>query len=119
MIPQRSLRVAELLKRELSNIILQDLQNPKLGFVSITKVIVAKDLKHANVWVSVMGDDTVKQTSLDALTHAQNHIKELLARRVKLRYLPTLLFRLDTSIEYNAHIGDIINRLKKEEGWDK
>lgn len=118
MIPQRTARVGELLKREISNIIQQDLQNPRLGFVTVTKVIVTKDLKLANVWLSVMGNDTVKQTSIDILTHAQSRIKELLAGRVKLRYLPALQFHLDTSIEYNVHINEIISRLRKEEGWD-
>lgn len=118
MIPQRTERVGELLKRELSNIIQQDLQNPKLGFATITKVTVTKDLKVANIWISVMGNDIEKQTSINILVHAQNRIKELLAGRVNLRYLPILQFHLDTSIEYDVHINEIISRLRKEEGWD-
>lgn len=117
MKPQRTSRVAELLKREISNIIQQDLQDPRLGFVTVTKVTVTKDLKQADIWISVMGDDTVKHSSIEALTHAQNRIKELLAGRIKLRFLPSLQFHLDTSIEYNAHISEIISRLREEEGW--
>lgn len=119
MIPQRSVRVSELIKRELSNIIQQELQNPHLGFVSVTRVNVTKDLKHANIWISVLGDDKAKETSMNVITHAQNRIKELLAGRIKLRYMPALRFQLDTSLEYNAHISGIISRLREEEGWDK
>lgn len=118
MIPQRTARVAELLKRQISNIVQQDLQNPRIGFVTVTRVTVTRDLKQANIWISVMGDDTVKHTSMEILKHAQNRIKELLAGRVKLRYLPSLQFHLDTSIEYNAHISDVISRLREEENWD-
>lgn len=118
MIPQRTVRVGELLKREISNIIQQDLQDPRLGFVTVTRVTVTKDLQQANIWISVMGDDTAKHTSMGILTHAQNRIKELLIGRVKLRYIPSIQFHLDTSIEYNAHISDLIARLRKEEGWE-
>lgn len=118
MIPQRTERVGELLKREISNIVQQDLQDPRLGFVTITKVTVTKDLKQANIFISIMGNDAVKHTTMDILTHAQNRIKELLVGRIRLRFLPALQFILDTSIEYDAHINEIISRLRKEEGWD-
>lgn len=119
MIPKRTARVGELIKRQLSDIIQKELQDPRLGFVTVTKVTLTKDLKQADVWVSVMGDDSVKHTSMEILTHAQNRIKELLSERVKLRYLPNLQFHLDTSIEYNTHIDEIISRLREEEGWEK
>lgn len=119
MIPQRTARVGELLKREISNIIQRDLQDPRLGFVTVTRVSVTKDLKQTDIWISVMGDHTVKHTSLDTLNHARNRIKELLSGRVTLRFLPGLRFHLDTSIEYNAHISEVIERLRKEEKWDK
>lgn len=118
MIPQRTARVGELLKREISNIIQKDLQDPKLGFVTVTKVDITKDLKHADIWISIMGNDAVKHTSLEILRHAENRVKELLANRVKLRYLPSLKFRLDITIEHNAHISDILSRLRREEGWN-
>lgn len=118
MIPQRTARVGELIKRQISDIIQKELQDPGLGFVTVTKVTLTKDLKQANVWISIMGDDATKHTSMEILTHAQNRIKELLSGRVKLRYLPNLQFHLDTSIEYNAHIDEIISRLREEEGWD-
>lgn len=118
MIPQRTARVAELIKRQVSNIIQQDLQDPRLGFVTVTKVSVTKDLKQADIWCSVMGDDTAKQKSIQTLTHAQKYIRELLGGKIKLRYLPALHFHLDASIEYNAHINEILSRLRKEEKWE-
>lgn len=119
MIPERNKRVAELLKRELSHIIQQELHNVSLGLASVTKVTITKDLKHANVWISILGDDPVKEKTINIITQEQKHIKELVSGRVRLRYIPTLQFHLDTSIEYDAHIGDIISRLRKEEKWEE
>lgn len=119
MIPQRQKRVSELIKREISVILQQDIQDPRIGFVTVTKVIVTQDIKHAKVLVSIFGDDTAKKTSMEAITRSLGKIKQMLASRVKLRYMPTIQFQLDTSIEYSAHINELIFRLKKEEGWDE
>lgn len=118
MIPQRLARVAELIKRQISSIIQQDLQDPRLGFTTVTKVTITRDLKQADIWVSVMGDNTAQITSVAILTRAQKYIRELLAGRIELRYMPALRFHLDTSIEHSSHIAEILSRLKKEEGWD-
>lgn len=119
MIPERTKRVAELLKREISQIIQQELHNVDMGLVSVTKVNVTKDLKHANVWVSVLGDDTAKEKAMDIIAQQQNRIKELLSGRVRLRFMPAIQFRLDTFLEYDARIGNIISRLRKEEKWEE
>ena len=118
MIPQRLARVAELIKRQISSIIQQDLQDPRLGFTTVTKVTITRDLKQADIWVSVMGDNTAQITSVAILTRAQKYIRELLAGRIELRYMPALRFHLDASIEHSSHIAEILSRLKKEEGWD-
>lgn len=117
MIPDRIARVQELLKREISSIIQQELQDPRLGFVSITKVTVTRDLKQAFIWISVFEEENkTKEDSLKALTHARNRIQNSLARRITLRYMPQLQFKLDNTIEYNATIEKVIKRLRKEEG---
>lgn len=95
------------------------MQDPRIGFVTVTKVIVTQDIKHAKVLVSIFGDDTAKKTSMEAINHSLGRIKQMLASRVRLRYMPTIQFQLDTSIEYSAHINELIFRLKKEEGWDE
>jgi ribosome-binding factor A len=118
MIPQRQKRVSELIKREISVILQQEMQDPRIGFVTVTKVVVSQDIKHAKILISIFGDDTAKKTSMEAITSSMGRIKGMLASRVKLRYMPTIQFQLDTSIEYSAHINDVIFRLKKEEGWD-
>jgi len=116
MIPDRIARVEELLKREISSIIQGDLQDPRIGFVTVTKVSVTKDLKHANIWISVFEQGkNKKKDSINALEHARNRIQSCLANRVTLRYLPHLQFHLDNSIEYSSHIDEVIERLKKEE----
>ena len=119
MIPDRIARVEELLKREISNIIQQELQDPRIGFVTVTKVSVTKDIKQANIWISVFAkEEKVKKDSIKVLSHARNRIQNILAQRIALRYLPQLHFKLDNSIEYNMHIDEILERLRKEEGRD-
>ncbi len=118
MIPQRQKRVSELIQREVSVILQQEMQDPRIGFVTVTKVLISQDLKHSKILISILGDDTAKKTSMEAINNSIGRIKELLASRIKLRYMPTIQFQLDTSIEYSAHINDVISRLKKEEGWD-
>lgn len=119
MIPKRTNRVANLIKREISQIIQQELEDPRIGFVTITKVTVTNDLKQADVWISVLGTLEQKKDSLKTLNNAHYYIQELLAPRVKLRFLPQIHFHLDHSIEYSSHIGKIIQKLKKEENWEQ
>lgn len=118
MIPKRKSRVANLLKREISAIIQHELQDPRIGFVTVTKADISKDLKLADIWISVLGDAKQKEDSLETLNHAHYYIQELLAPRITLRYLPQIRFHLDDSIEYNAHIDDVITKLKEQEGWE-
>lgn len=111
-------RIAQLLKKEISAIIQHELQDPRIGFVTITKVDITKDLKMANVWISILGDEKQKIASLETLNHAHYYIQELLAPRVALRRLPQIQFHIDDSIEYNSHIETVITKLKEEEGWE-
>lgn len=117
MIPNRKARVSELIKRQLGVILQQDLQDQFPAMISVTNVSVTKDLKQADIWVSVLGDENKKNQSMQMLLNEQKKIREMLAGGVKLRYVPSLRFHLDTSIEYNVHIDDILSRLKKEENW--
>lgn len=118
MIPQRLVRVAGLIKKEISNIIQRDLHDPNLGFITVTKTTVTRDLKQSDIWISVMGDEDSKKRTMEMLNESKQHIWELLASRVKLKYLPAIRFHLDTTIEYSIHINDIITRLRKEEHWE-
>ncbi len=114
MSTQRTGRVQEALRQEISKIVQQELKDPRLGFITITHVELTKDLRFAKIFFSVLGTQKEKQKTLKGLISAKGHIKGLLADRVKLRYMPEIVFKLDESYEHAQEIYDILGKLKKE-----
>ncbi len=87
--------MADLLKREVSKIIEEDLKDPQIGFVTITGMKVTDDLRLAEVLVSVLGDEEARKRSLEALTRARGYVRRLIGQRVRLRFTPEIRFRFD------------------------
>ncbi len=108
---QRTDRVADLLRAELATILQRDVRDPRVALTSITGITVSRDLSHAEVRISVLGDDTKRQESLDALTSAKGYIRTLLSRRVRLRTVPALTFSLDRGAEHSQRISEILEDL--------
>lgn len=100
-------RVAAQLEKELSLIITQELKDPRLGMITITRVVLTTDLKEATIFFSSLGD---KQQGLETLHRAKGYIRFHLAQRVRLRFIPELHFKIDDGPEY----ADRINRLFHE-----
>ncbi|MBN2029020.1 30S ribosome-binding factor RbfA [bacterium] len=111
----RSRRISELLKSEISDIIGKRLKDPLVGFVTITDVVLSDDLRIAKVYFSVLGDADKKRDSLKGLERARAFIQNELGSRVRLRYLPVLHFYLDESWNYGSRIDQIIDRLQHDE----
>ena len=109
----RPSKVAVALKEEISQIVLRELKDPRIGFVTITHIEVTRDLKIARVFYSVMGDAKVVQNSEHALDAARGYIRKLLGDRLKLRFIPELQFRKDDSIDQSFHITEILKKLKE------
>jgi len=104
-------RISEEVKREISNIIQNEIKDPRLpSMVSITAVNVTKDLKFAKVFVSVLASEEEKKNALAALKSAAGFIRRELSRSVQLRNTPELHFVLDDSIEKGAYISGLINK---------
>ncbi len=112
---KRAQRVEGLILGEISNILLRNIKDPRIGFVTITKVIVSDDLRHAKVYVSIMGEEKEKKNSLKGLHSAAGFIRKELGHRVHLRYVPEVVFKLDDSMEKSARILSLLSDLKKEE----
>lgn len=109
----RMKRINEELRNALAMIVMTELKDPRLqhGLITITNVIISKDLHNAQVWVSIYGgSEEESRKALEALTHSRGYLRHLLADRVVLKYIPDLHFRLDTSEAY----ADRINRLLKQ-----
>ena len=108
-------RVNQLIREEISHLIQRELKDPRLGFVTVTEVDVAKDLRTAKVYVSVLGSETQWQSSLQALESARGFIRSWLLPRLRLRAVPHLTFLPDRSMAHAAHIQTVLEGLKSEE----
>jgi ribosome-binding factor A len=108
-------RVNQLIREEISHLIQRELKDPRLGFVTVTEVDVAKDLRTAKVYVSVLGSDSQWESSLQALESARGFIRSWLLPRLRLRSVPHLTFHPDRSMAHAAHIQTVLEGLKTEE----
>lgn len=105
-------RVAEAIKKEVSLIVHDELKDPRIGFVTITKVEMTPDLRLAKIFFSVLGkDEDYKKTKL-ALNSALGFIRRLVAERINLRLAPELAFYEDKSIEYSIRIQEVLEEIK-------
>ena len=108
MSKHRPNRLAETLKEEISQLIRVELKDPRIGFVTLTSVDVADDLSHAKVYVSVLGAEEEGHASLDALNRAAGYVRSEIGKRVRLRHVPTIVFKYDPSIQHGAHIAKLL-----------
>jgi len=110
---KRSSRVSDSIRKEVADIIMNKIKHKNLGFVTVTDAKASDDLRHATVYVSVLnaeeGDKIVKK-----LNSASSFIKGELGRRLKLRCVPTLTFRIDESIQYGMKIDKLLDDIKSE-----
>lgn len=107
--------VAELLRREVSSILLHKLKDPRMGFVTVTRVEAARDLRSATVYVTVRGSDAELEDTLEGLSHAGGYIQHLLAERLPLRFTPVLSFEQDEELLEAQRINRLIDEVRKED----
>ncbi|GMA48992.1 ribosome-binding factor A [Alicyclobacillus contaminans] len=115
MVKIRAQRVAEQMKKEVADIIRHSVKDPRIGFVTVTRVEVAGDLQHAKIFVSVLGNSAEKQATMDALQRAVGFVRGEVARRLRMRVAPDVQFKLDESGEYSAHIESVIRQIHRDE----
>ena len=108
----RTERLAHQLQQEIATIIHQELKDHRLGFVTITRVELSKDLSHAKVFFSCLGGEEERQRSQDALDHGVRFIHGLIKKRFRLKVIPMLAFRYDESIAGSIALSDTLERLK-------
>ena len=108
-------RVQEALRQEISKVALEEIKDPRIGFLTITKVELTKDLRYAKVYFSVLGGAKEKALALKGLNSAKGYIKGVVADRIKLRLVPEISFRIDESIEHTEEIYNLFKRIKKKD----
>ena len=91
------------------------LKDPRIGFVTVTGVDMSPDLRYAKVYVSTMGDEKARRESLQALNHAAGWIRRELGQRIRMKFLPEIVFRTDTSLDYGERIDRLLDDIREDE----
>jgi ribosome-binding factor A len=112
---RRSARLNEVLKEETSDILGKKLKDPRIGFVTVTGVKVSPDLRHADIFVSVLGTEEEKESAFKSLKGATGFIRSELGKRLRLKFLPEISFAIDESIDEGIRISKLIKRIHEGE----
>lgn len=110
----RQEKLAEELRKEISSIIQKEVKDPRLGFITITRVEITQDLRYAKIFFSVLGEDKEYKKTRQALDSALGFIRSLIAQRVKLRFAPEIVFKEDRSSEYSIKIQKLLDEIKRK-----
>jgi ribosome-binding factor A len=113
---KRSEKVADLIQKEISQMLVKSIKDPRIGFVTITKVTVSEDFRFAKVYFSVAGTLQERERSMKGLDSAKGYVRKELGRRIRLRYTPEIMFQFDPSIEYAIRMEELIQSLHEEKG---
>lgn len=111
---RRADRVAEAIREEVARFLTEGVKDPRIvGLVTVTGVDVTRDLRHARVYVSVMGSEAERASTLEGLASVAAHLRPLIARTLRLRAAPEIEFRLDKSLERAARIESLLSQVRE------
>ena len=116
---QRAQRVSEELKKILSQILLEELSDPRLGFVTLTHIDLTDDLRYARVYYSVLGSDEQKESTAEALEEQAGYIRRLAVERINMKFAMEIKFEVDKSIDHSFQIDSILKKIHKNKETDK
>lgn len=112
----REKRLAEEIKKIVSDMIRNELRDPRVSpMTSIVEVDLTRDLRYVNIYVSILGSDKEKQETIEGLTSAGGFIRREIGKNIKARYTPEVIFKLDNSIERGIHMYNVITKVSKQE----
>jgi ribosome-binding factor A len=112
---RRPQRLGQQIQHEISLILSRDLKDRRVGFITVTGVDLSPDYRHARVFVSSLGSDQEKKAGLDALNRACAFIRRTLGQRIRMKFLPEIEFREDSSREYGSRIDELLDQIHHEE----
>jgi ribosome-binding factor A len=112
---RRPEQMAETLRQVITDALAREVRDPRVGFVTVTGVLVSGDLSHARVMVSVPGDDGEKSRALEGLQSAAGFLRSRAARSLTTRSVPELHFELDRGLEHAARINELLNTIRRED----
>ena len=111
----RTDRVGDLIHHEIADILSRKVKDPRIGFVTVTRVEVSPDLRHAKVFISVLEDEKGQKGCLKGLTSAAGFIRGELGKRLQMKFTPELLFRIDTTLANASEVLDLLYILNENE----
>jgi ribosome-binding factor A len=115
MLPyKRSERVADLIREEIADLIMYKLKDPRIGFVTVTGVEMSPDLKMAKVYVSIFKEEEREET-LEILNSSRSFMRSSLSKRLRMKFIPTIEFRLDTSIDYGFKMDKLLKDIREND----
>jgi ribosome-binding factor A len=112
---RRPEQMAETLRQVITDALAREIRDPRVGFVTVTAVLVSNDLSHARVMVSVPGEDAEKSRAMEGLQSAAGFLRSRAARALTTRSVPELHFELDRGLEHAARINELLNTIKRED----
>jgi ribosome-binding factor A len=112
---RRPEQVGETLRQVITDALARQVRDPRVGFVTVTAVLVSNDLSHARVMVSVPGEDADKNRALEGLQSAAGFLRSRAAKSLTTRSVPELHFELDRGLEHAARINELLNTIRREE----
>jgi ribosome-binding factor A len=105
----------ELLKQEVSDIIMREIKDPRLGFLTVTDAEITSDMRHARIFFTILGDEQERKQSMDVLKHAQHFVRQEFGKRVRMKTLPDIQFVYDDSVDRGVRIFELLEEIKKDE----
>jgi len=114
---KRSTRLGDLIREEVAEIIMHKMRDPRLGFVTVTYARISDDLRHATIYISVF-EDSKREDTLNILMTSASFIRSELAKKLKIKYIPSLTFRMDRSIEEGLKIDGLLDSIKTDDATD-
>ena len=112
---RRPEQVGETLRQVITDSLAREVRDPRVGFVTVTAVLVTNDLSHARVMVSVPGEETEKTRAIEGLQSAAGFLRSRAARTLTTRSVPQLHFELDRGLEHAARINELLNTIRRED----
>lgn len=107
-------KLRHLIKEELSQLLREEIKDPRIGFATVTDVEVSEDLSHVKVFVSVLGDEAARKATMEGLESAKGFLRSEIGRRIRLRHTPELAFSEDRSIERGVRIFQLLREVSGE-----
>jgi len=111
----RQEKLVQLLKEEVSDILRREIKDPRLGFFTVIDAEITSDLRHAKIFVSIMGSEEERKQSMEVLKHAQHFVRQEFGKRVRMKVLPDIQFFRDETVDKGVRMLELLEEIKKDE----